>query len=288
MTINEALISATKTLKSTSTSASLDAEVLLSHVLNKPKEYFFTNPNKALSSKSEKRFFALIKKRVANWPVAYLTNHKGFFGLDFYVNNNVLIPRPVTEDLVEMVLEKIKKWEVGSGKRSAISILDIGTGSGCIIISLAKTLSLSSPFPLFFASDISKAALAVAQKNSKTHKVKITFKHGSLLQPWKKQHFDIIIANLPYLPKRTDSSTEHEPTRALIAKNAGFALIEKLFHQVASLPFPPNHIFLEIGHDQSSKITKAVREMLPNYNVKILKDLPGKIRYAVLNKKPAL
>ena len=276
MTINQALnLAQDKLSKSKSTSPFLDAEVLLSYVLNKPKEHLFTNPNKTLPSKSQKRFFALIKKRASNWPVAYLTNYKGFYGLDFYVDQNVLIPRPVTEDLVEMVLAETKK-------QKGLSVLDVGTGSGCIIVSLAKNSNGK-----FFASDISKTALSVAKKNSKAHKTKITFKQGSLLQPWKNKHFDIIIANLPYLPERTDPSTKFEPTKALVAKNSGFALIEKLFHQIASLLHLPQYIYLEIGYDQGPKVVKSVRSILPSYNLKILKDLPGKIRYAVLNKKSA-
>ena len=274
MTINQTLNLGTQKLKSASTSASLDAEVLLYHVLNKPKEHLFANPQQLLSSKAKKQFFALVKKRVANWPMAYLTNHKGFYGLDFYVDKNVLIPRPVTEDLVEMVLAKTKK-------QNGLSVLDVGTGSGCIIISLAKNSSGK-----FFASDISTAALRIAKKNSRAHKTKVQFKQGDLLAPWKNQSFDIIIANLPYLSKRTDPSTKFEPTKALIAKDSGFALIEKLFHQIAALPRLPQHVYLEIGHDQGPKVVKSVRSILPNYNLKVLKDLPGKVRYAVLNKKP--
>ncbi len=289
MTIHQAFSLGVKKIEPTSTSPFLDAEVLLSHVLKKPKEFLFINPTVPISPTAQKKFFSLIKKRAANWPVAYLTNHKGFFGLDFYVDKNVLIPRPVTEDLVELVLEKIKERRALGAERSALSILDIGTGSGCIIISLAKTLSSLAPrrSALFFASDISKAALAVAKKNNRTHKTKVQFKQGSLLEPWKTRSFNIIIANLPYLPKKTDPSIKHEPTQALIAKDSGFALIEKLFCQVSSLSSQPHQIFLEIGHDQGPKVTKAAKSILPNYYLKILKDLPGKTRYAVLNKKPA-
>jgi release factor glutamine methyltransferase len=275
MTIREILNLAQNRLKTKSTSPHLDAEVLLSHVLDKSKEYILLNPEKELSVKAEKQFKILLSRRAAGWPVPYLTNHREFFGLDFYVDKNVLIPRPETEELVDLVLQQIKG--------SPLKILDVGTGSGCIIISLAK----NKPQNKYFASDISEHALKVAQKNTKTHKVNITFKRSDLLSNWSKQPFDTIVANLPYLAKETDPSTKFEPRRALVAEKLGLNLIEKLLKQVSTLESLPSSLFLEIGHDQGSKIKNLTTKLLPGYETKILRDLSKRIRFAVLVKKSA-
>ncbi len=289
MIARELINQAANKLKNKSTSPSLDAEVLLAFVWKKSKEYLAANFTESVPKRIEKQFQSLIAKRAKSWPVAYLVGEKYFYGLKFRVNQNVLIPRPVTEELVEMALEKLKILNY------KLKILDIGTGSGCIIISVAKALEkrtaelvsaselndseINSGFR-YFASDISTKALAIAKQNARFHKAKITFKQGSLLEPWKDQQFNIIIANLPYLPKRTDASTKFEPTQALVAKKQGLALIEKLFKQSRE----PRLIFLEIGHDQGSAIKKLAAKLLPAYKVQIIRDFTKQTRFAILER----
>lgn len=269
MTIQELIKSAIKKL-SNSASPSLDGEVLLSHVLDKPKEYLLANPDKKIWPEDEKKFRVLLNRRSKGWPVPYLTNKQEFRGLKFHIDKNVLIPRPETEGLVEIVLKYIHNKN--------LKILDIGTGSGAIIVSLAKNLQGK-----FFASDISLKALKIAGQNAKDHKVQITFKQGSLLKPWKKQQFDIIVANLPYLSRQTDPSTKFEPKNSLIAKKNGLGLFEQLFRSLpSSLHSLPSFIFLEIGHSQAAAINKLAKKYLPAYQTKIYKDLSGRNRYAVL------
>jgi release factor glutamine methyltransferase len=287
MTIQELIQIAIKKLKN-STSPELDGEVLLSFVLKKPKEYLFAHPKKQVNPKSEKAYLRLINNRLLGRPVAYLTKHKEFFGLDFYVDKNVLIPRPETEGLVELVLGSLKI------ENRKLKILDIGTGSGCIIVSLAKKLSTLHPHPspLFFASDISPQAIKVAKKNAKTHKTKVAFGVGNLLKPWGDENFDVIVANLPYLAHESDISTRFEPKSALIAAEKGLKIYEELFKSLRevrsdrrttkqSLPFA---IFVEIGHDQGSMIKKLAKKFLPAYRTKTYKDLFGRTRYASLEK----
>ncbi len=270
MIVRELINQAVKQLKNKSTSPLLDAEVLLTFVWKKSKEYLAANFTESVPQPVEQQFQKLIDKRAKNWPVAYLTGEKYFHGLKFKVNPNVLIPRPVTEQLVDWVLEKLKIINY------KLKILDVGTGSGCIIISIAK----NSHGHKFFASDISAKALAVAKQNSRFHKTKITFKQGSLLKPWKNQRFDIIIANLPYLPKRTDASTKFEPTQALVAKQQGLALIEKLFQQIIDTRL----ILLEIGHNQGQAIKKLAKRYLPAYRIQVIKDFTNRTRYAILER----
>ncbi len=284
MTIKQVLNSGSNKLNS-----ALDAEVLLSFVLKKPKSYLFVHMNKEVNANQQKKFLDLARKRSKGWPVAYLTGEKEFFGYKFFVNKKVLIPRPETEILAELVLDLVKRrlYKKRSLFISPLKILDVGTGSGCIIISLAKTLKNSPPRegeiegvvatrpPLtsssrqemrqgisrrlmreeispqeegnfYYASDVSKEALAVAKKNAKFHQVKINFKQGSLLHPWKNQKFDIIVANLPYGWNKWKNNTsaetvglKFEPKGALFTDKMGLALYEELFKQMAvfSPPF---------------------------------------------------
>lgn len=296
MTLKEALPITIKTLtKSKNASPKLDAEVLLCFILKKPREYLYANPEKTLPKKVISAYMRLLERRAKGLPVAYLTGEKEFFGLKFKVNRHVLIPRPETEGLVELVLEKIKdlrqRWIRLRRKKSKIKILDIGTGSGCIIISLARAIYNLQPITYnlkLFASDISKNALKVAQQNARRHSVKIIFKHGSLLKPWSHQSFDIIIANLPYLAKLEHPSTKFEPRQALVAKKNGLTLIEELFRQLSLLLSPlPLTLFLEFDPRQTAQIKKLARRSFSEgglaYNLKIYKDLSGRNRFAVIS-----
>lgn len=298
MTIHDLIkLSIKKLERSKSTSPSLDGEVLLSHLLNKPKEYLLINPQKKVDPKTEKKFLTAINRRILGWPVAYLIKEKEFYNLKFYVDKNVLIPRPETEGLVDLAIQAL-------GNKKRLKILDVGTGSGCIIISLAKNLAKQGN--QYFASDLSARAIAVAKKNAKMHKSKISFGDGSLLEPWGGEKFDAIVANLPYLDRRTDESTKFEPTGALIAAKKGLAMYEQLLKQIKNKITPPTpsyirgggrrpegldpqFIFLEIGHDQGSLIKKLVKAIFPAspaggpaYETKIFKDLFSRPRYAVL------
>lgn len=286
MTIHELIKLAIKKLeKSKSTSPALDGEVLLSHVLDRTREYLMTNPDKTIPPKLEQKYLTLISRRILGWPAAYLTKQKEFYRLNFYVDKNVLIPRPETEGLVELAINAIKDLKLRTKNRKPLRILDLGTGSGCIIISLAKNLNPKSSNLQLFASDISPQAIIVARKNSKRHKVKIKFADGHLLQPWGRQTFDVIVANLPYLKRRTDPSTKFEPTGALIAAKKGLKLYEQLFRQVTRLKIQPSLLLLEIGRDQGRLIKKLADKYLPAYQTKIFRDLSGRIRYAILAKK---
>jgi len=316
MTIAELLNLATKRLKTTSTSPALDAEVLLSHVLDQPKEWLLTNLKKTTSATVEKKFKTLISRRQLGWPVAYISGKKEFFGLEFLVTKDVLVPRPETETLVETALELIKNKYYKNGRstnsvvyKKTLNILEIGTGSGCVIISLAKALNsdvakgfslpqkngvlkISATKNQYFASDISKEALTVAKKNAEKHGVKITFKQGSLLEPWKDQSFDIIIANLPYgwNEWKNNSSAEtaglkFEPKEALFTKENGLFLIRQLLEQFSTLNPRPFTLFLEFDPRQTKELKKLAKAILPAYEIEIFKDLAKRDRVALLSQK---
>ena len=224
-----------KLSKSKIESAMLDAEILLSFVLKNPKEFIYAHPEDTISKIQDTRYKKYLLRRIKGEPVAYIIGHKEFYGLDFLVNKNVLIPRPKTELLVEEIL-KNKNIKI---------IADIGTGSGCIAIALAK----NNPKLKIYATDISARALEVAGQNAKFHKVKITFKKGNLLEPIKHIKLDALVANLPYLSKKiyqkNYSQLKFEPKLALLAGQGGLECYKKLFSQIRKLKHKPKYIYIE-------------------------------------------
>ncbi len=274
----------------------LDAELLLSHVTQKSREFFIAHPEYPVHFFSNLKFSSLVKKRKKNIPLAYLTGHKEFFGLDFLVNKQTLVPRPETEVLVQSVLSEIEESKI-KNQELRVSVIDVGTGSGCIPISILKTLqknTVSLPVQTF-AIDISKQALKVAKKNAQKNKVGITFFHGNLLEPIIKnpdfarpgdqpESWPIIItANLPYLTQEqfdTEASIQHEPVSALVAEDHGLALYKKLLEQIHTFDLQNTAIclFLEIDPSQSSKIRTCINTLFPQAQVHIMKDLSGNDR----------
>jgi release factor glutamine methyltransferase len=274
-TIASALLHAGELLaKLKITSAHLDAEVILSFVLKKPKEYLYTHPEKILSTAQSTAYKKLILKRKKHFPVAYIIGHKEFFGLDFLVNENVLIPRPETEFLVEQTIAVCLRQ--GFGRQAAarldknnLTIADIGTGSGCVAVALAKNL----PETKIFATDISKKALQLAKKNAGRRGVQVSFLRGHLLTPLKNKKIDIIVANLPYLPRDyKHDSIKFEPKIALYAANSGLSLYEKLFQQIARLKHQPKFILIEAGSIQIKSLVKIIKKNLPQAKVTVKKN----------------
>jgi len=270
----------------------LDAELLIAHVLNKPREFVIAHPEQKINKSIKQKINRLIKQRAKGVPLAYLTEHKEFYGLDFFVNENVLIPRPETELIVDLVLKRLETCNVKHGTY----LIDVGTGGGCIPIAIEYKIRKSglSVIRKLFAIDISQPALKVAKKNAKKHKVKIKFLRGDLLQPFIKQlqHFQqlkqlqhlIITANLPYLTPqqyKSEPSIQHEPRLALVAKKQGLDLYEKLLKQIRQLVTSYKlqvTIFFEINPQQTKSIKNLINKSLPHAKIKIHKDLAKKNR----------
>lgn len=207
----------------------IEADLLLEHVLKQSKEFLYLNSNKSLTKKQQTDFESLAKKRLKDIPIAYLVGYKYFYGLKFDVNKDVLIPRPESEWLVESALSiasaKLRK-------NTEVKILDMATGSGCIAISIKK--NLPSTKVKVFASDVSAKALTVAKKNAKSNKVSVKFTKSNLFKDIKDE-FDVIIANLPYVPERDYKkllkNLKHEPKLALTDGGNDFKLINKFLDQ---------------------------------------------------------
>ncbi|MFA6790015.1 MAG: peptide chain release factor N(5)-glutamine methyltransferase, partial [Parcubacteria group bacterium] len=247
---------------------------------------------------------SFLKRRMKHEPIAYITGHKEFYGLDFEVNKHTLIPRPETELIVDLVLKQATsdKGQENTGitkKNKKLSdtryaICDIGTGSGNIIVSIAKRLESKNNNHELYGIDVSRMALKIARKNSKRHNVarNIKFIHGSLLSPLTekltKLKLDklIIAANLPYLSKKIYASSpkdvsKYEPGSSLYSENYGLAHYEKLLKQISErfaicdLRFA---IFFEISPEQKNKLEKIIKNYFPKAKVKFYKDLAGKRR----------
>lgn len=249
MTINQALQFGKKELSHIQTNE-LDSLVLLSHTLNKSKEYIFTNSKTNLSASEVITFKKHLSQRKKHIPVAYITGKKEFFGRNFEVTKHTLIPRPETEILIEYFLEYIKK------NTKNYSIIDIGTGSGAIAITLAKEL----PTAHVTALDISDKALETAKKNAQQHTVKnITVIKSNLLNAIPLDcKPNIIFANLPYLSEavyeETQPEIKHEPKIALTAEDNGMSLYKKLFNQIKDRNISTD-LIIEINPEQYNDLT---------------------------------
>lgn len=271
-----------------------DFFILLAHATKNEKTFLLAHPEHTLTPEETVATRNFILRRQKHEPIAYITGHKEFYGLDFRVTPDTLIPRPETEHIVELVHDQIlnTKYQIPN----KITIIDVGTGSGNIIISLAKSLSsrsvlLDSHFT-FFASDISSRALSIARENAHSHNADqmITFLEGSLLEPYTKQRLGldahlIITANLPYLSESLYEATspdvhDFEPKGALRSEQAGLSHYLRLLQEVRVLRSEHNSVtlFLEISTEQGAPLTDRILVLLPQAQVVIHKDLAQRDR----------
>jgi len=252
----------------------------LSKTLNKPKEYLYSYPEKKLTAFQLSKFKKIFSRRLKGEPIAYILGRKEFYGLNFKVNPSVLIPRPETELLVE----EIKQFAIS---HRPLAFIDLGVGSGAIIIALAKNLKKGN----FYATEISSPAIKIARQNAKFHKVNINFLKGNLLEPITKiknsdfiLRTSIIVANLPYLDKNEikNPTLKFEPRLALYGGPDGLKYFREFFNQIQKYKLQPLAIFLEIGHNQATKIKKIAHLALPKYSIKVKKDLCGFDRLVII------
>jgi release factor glutamine methyltransferase len=248
-------------------SYTLAAELLLLHVLGRDRAWLYAHPEEPMSSQELDTFLSLIARRANGEPTQHLTGKQEFWSLEFEVTRDVLIPRPETEHVIEVALDRLALRELRAGRAQKTNgegflIADIGTGSGCLAIALAKEL----PAAAVYAMDISPAALAVARRNAVRHRLdnRIRFFESDLARPLdadgaKKSAFDLIVSNPPYIPKR-DADTlgrevrDHEPGIALYGGEEGYELYAGLI-ALAERHLKPGGIFVaELGHDSLSAV----------------------------------
>ena len=279
MNIQTLLNQASKTLdNSSNTSSKLDSEILLSKIIKKNRKYLILNSNEELKKENIKSFDYLVKRRKKGEPIAYLINKKEFWKQNFYINQNVLIPRPDTETLVE---ETLKLFNVNS----KLNMLDIGTGSGCILLSILKERRN------FFGTgiDISKKAINVARFNAKMHQLSNRVKfYNSDVDKFLIGKYDLVVSNPPYIKRQDLKYLEvdvkgFEPKLALDGGKDGFSKITKVISKTSTLLKKNGRFILEIGFGQKKKILSILKQN--NFFInKVVKDY-GKNDRCVISTK---
>ena len=279
MNIQTLLNQASKTLKQLpNTSSKLDSEILLSEIIKKNRQYLILNSNEELKKENIKSFDYLVKRRKKGEPIAYLINKKEFWKQNFYINQNVLIPRPDTETLVE---ETLKLFNVNS----KLNMLDIGTGSGCILISILKERRN------FFGTgiDISKKAINVARFNAKMHQLSNRVKfYNSDVDKFLIGKYDLVVSNPPYIKRQDLKYLEvdvkgFEPKLALDGGKDGFSKITKVISKTSTLLKRNGRFILEIGFGEKNRILSILKQN--NFFInKVVKDY-GKNDRCVISTK---
>jgi release factor glutamine methyltransferase len=280
---------------------SLDVELLIAHGIGKSREFVLTYPEYEIAPEQFSITESLLQRRLNHEPIAYILGHREFFGLDFTVTSDTLIPRPETEFMVDKIIcdaeSRIKNQKFGSGKNLMV---DVGTGSGCIIISLAHELLKNDSGVRydFFGVDISQSAIAVARENARMHAIEknITFTQSDLLENISQSILDssietlIIAANLPYLSHTIYQSSipdvrNFEPQSALVSDEDGLWHYRKLLDQIQLVHKEKKSIsmklFFEISPEQKTAIEKLIRNYFPKAFINTSQDLSGKYRLVI-------
>jgi release factor glutamine methyltransferase len=276
-TVGRAVNAATQRLEEAGVStARLDAQVILAHVLGVGRSWLFAHFEYALDDAQANEFTELIARRVKHEPVAYLIGRKEFYGIELQVDRRVLIPRPETEMLVDAALVL-----AANQSPAPISVADVGTGSGAIALAVAANAENAR----IYAMDVSRDALAVAASNTARldSRGQVTLLHGDLLESLPEA-VDVIVANLPYVT-RADFRTldadirNYEPQLALEAGERGLDIIARLLQQVPSRLCPGGSVILEIGYNQGQAVLDLLADILPQaLHADVHKDYQGRDR----------
>lgn len=257
----------------------LDAQVLLAHVLRCDRIALYANFDKPLAKEELAAYRALIQRRLAGEPVAYLTGQQEFWSMRFAVDARVLIPRADTETLVQAVLDL-----TAGRKDQPLRIAEIATGSGAVVVALAKERKTFH----FVATDVSADALAVAQGNLASHGLleRVELRQGDLLAPLSAERFDGLVANLPYIARADiaglDVSVRHEPVLALDGGDSGLELIERLVGGARAVIEPGGFVALEHGFDQGEAVAEIARRAGAT-EIESRADLGGRARVTVFH-----
>ncbi len=254
----------------------LDAELLLCHVLGVDKAHLIINMDREIDEAFVSLFFDYVDRVAAGEPVAYILGEKEFYGLNFYVDKRVLVPRPETEQIVERAVAHLR----GQIDRRQMKVLDVGTGSGCIAVSIARSTN-NMPVVLD-ACDISEDALDVTRMNVAQHSVedKVEVFYSDLMESiTNDEKYDIIVTNLPYIGEKTNRFVEKnvedfEPSLALFGGETGLELYEKMFLQIVDKNIGFDLMLGEFGFAQTECMGSLLERYFPT-KWKIVKDLAG-------------
>ena len=260
-------------------SSALAAELLLLHLLGRDRTWLYAHPEHTLSSEELAHYDELIRRRAEGVPVQYLTGRQEFWGLEFEVNPSVLIPRPETEHLIEVALERMAER-----RSEPLRVADVGTGSGCIAVALAREL----PQARIVATDVSAAALEVARRNAARHGVaeRIEFAQMNWLESYlfapssEVVQFDLIVSNPPYIGRAEAGELprevrEHEPAQALFCGPSGFDAYPPLLAQAARLLGHGGVFVVELGYGSAERVHAFIAAQPGWAHVSITNDLAG-------------
>jgi release factor glutamine methyltransferase len=277
-------------------SGALEAQLLIAHVLQKNREFLLSYSELSLNGAQLRHLNKLVEQRLAGQPLAYLINSKSFYNLDFFVNNQVLIPRPETELIVDKVIQ-----DFNNSAQAPSALVDVGCGSGCLIISLAN--ELRNRLDHYWAIDLSQSALAVAKKNATglIPDLSIDFIKGNLITPLLKSKSQsqtlknlnhlIIVANLPYLnqdwasnlSQRQILELQQEPASALFAGADGFDLYRQLAQQLHQLKADQPHLRISLYTEIAPELANLFSQTFASLGATNLeRDFSGKIRYGIV------
>lgn len=277
MTIREAINKATIKLKMNNIdSPKLKARLLMQFILNQTRQYLMVYDEKKLTQEQEKKYIEAVEQLIEGIPLQHITHRQEFMKMDFYVNSNVLIPRPDTEVLVEEVIQIAKKI-------NAKKILDLCTGSGAIAVSLAKHIENSQ----ITATDISREALKIAELNAKRHQVdkQIVFLQSNLFEDLPNEKYDIIVSNPPYIKreiiKTLEQEVQKEPHIALDGGNDGLDFYRKIIKQSYEFLKYRGYLCLEIGYDQKIDVIELIEQEEKYMDTYGKKDLYGNDRVII-------
>lgn len=253
-TLRECLAEAARQLAAISTSPRLDAELLLAAALERPRSYLHAWPERILDAEPAARFAAWLARRQMGEPLAYLLGRREFWSLELDVTPDTLIPRPETELLVELALERLPIHR-------PVAVADLGTGSGAIALALA----LERPLARIVATDQSVAALAVARRNAqRLNLARIEFRQGDWCAPLAGERFDLIAANPPYVaaadPCWREGELRFEPPAALISGTDGLDALRAIIAAAPACLQPSGWLLLEHGYDQGQRVPALLRE----------------------------
>ncbi len=255
-----------------------EAEIILGHLTNLDTAKLFTQGEDLVDQAIAEKMDRAVTQRIKGRPIAYIVGSQSFLGLLLKTDERALIPRPETEQLVEFLVKKIRQKRLQSG-----FALEVGTGSGAIAIALKNYF----PTLKIVATDVSADALELAEDNANLLGVEIDFKESDLFEDFISEKYDVIVANLPYVPTDklafvTEEILDWEPMIAIEAGTDGYLYIAKLLEQVGGYLKPGGILALEMWHTHAPLVQNSVEEFLPGYELAIEQDLAGYDRFAFI------
>lgn len=268
--------------------ASLVARELLAHVLGQNKQYLVIHSDDELEEEYRSKFVDCINQIVSGKPLQYITNKQEFMGLNFFVDENVLIPQPDTEVLVEETIKKCISVAKLRAEKSPIKILDLCTGSGAIAISLNYVLAQKNINAEIMASDISVKALDISKKNNELNNTSVKFVESNLFENIQKNDFDIIVSNPPYIKRKIIETlpcqVQAEPHIALDGGEDGLDFYKKIIDQAGKY-IKNGYVLLEIGYDQKDEVEGLFRANGRYSEIETVKDLSNNDRCVIARVK---